>query len=203
LSGLLEGRQNWFSIQGCTRVRPRFWPHGFQTESTGLAPRAIPTMRMMVDRRSGFGLSRCAAVTPLSRAIDETRCAELKRSERKELLCYLAPRVRRRSWFHNVVFVGVRERYLAFLEQLRNSAGAVARTLQRSSCSLTRLIPRRWQEFLPTICNRSFAISADGCWTDLNLRSWEMTDGPLFQLLKIWHFPKLRHCNFFFEPCFQ
>jgi hypothetical protein len=30
-----------------------------------------------------------------------------------------------------------------------------------------------------------------------------MTDGPLFQLLKIWHFPKLRHCNFFFEPCFQ
>jgi hypothetical protein len=35
---------------------------------------------------------------------------------------------------HNVVFVGVRRRYLTFLEQPRNSAGAVARTLQRSSC---------------------------------------------------------------------
>jgi len=29
------------------------------------------------------------------------------------------------------------------------------------------------QEFLLTICDRSFAISADGCWIDLNLRSWD------------------------------
>jgi hypothetical protein len=30
-----------------------------------------------------------------------------------------------------------------------------------------------------------------------------MTGQFLLQLLKIWHFPKLRHCNFLFEPCFQ
>ena len=67
-------------------------------------------MGMMVDRgtvraqavEGDSRLSPCtgvpvAAVTPLSGPIEAVRYAALKNSERKEPLCYLAPRARRRS----------------------------------------------------------------------------------------------------------
>jgi hypothetical protein len=86
---LLESRKDSFSIMAGS-VRRRFWLYGFQMESTGLAPRAIPTMSAKRFRPEPLWViqdCRLAPALPRScsdsafRPIEATRRAELKRSE--------------------------------------------------------------------------------------------------------------------------